>query len=233
MLLYKFLEAGYALQDIEAGRIKISQFYELNDSADLEPFDSSHPSYIYGNSKSFGLLCLSRSWSHPLLWGHYGQGDRGVCLGFDVPDADAKKGTVNYVCEKMRLTDNNWGEMFLTKSQHWSYEEEVRLFAILNRRCDDDFRKAIDGKPIVYTHPFSDQFRLREVIVGWKSWITQRMVEDALAVGSKIVEGTGYSGVEIFGTLSPDMNFERGKRVLKDIVSNATESRQDEASSSL
>ena len=34
-----------------------------------------------------GVLCFSRGWHNPLLWSHYGDKHRGVCLGFDVPNA--------------------------------------------------------------------------------------------------------------------------------------------------
>jgi hypothetical protein len=136
MRLYKHLKPCDALSDIKEQQIKISQFHELNDSADLDPFPTSDPSYIYGNSKSFGLVCLSRSWKHPLLWGHYGQRDLGICLGFDIPGAEVEKGTVNYICEKNCLTPHNWDDRFFTKSEHWSHEEEVRLLVLLNRRCD-------------------------------------------------------------------------------------------------
>jgi len=33
-----------------------------------------------------GLICFSKSWSNPLMWGHYAEKHAGMCLGFDVPD---------------------------------------------------------------------------------------------------------------------------------------------------
>ena len=31
-----------------------------------------------------GLLCFSANWTDPVLWSHYGDRHRGVCLGFDL-----------------------------------------------------------------------------------------------------------------------------------------------------
>ena len=32
-------------------------------------------------SEHFGILCLSETWNHPLLWAHYAEGYHGICLG--------------------------------------------------------------------------------------------------------------------------------------------------------
>jgi hypothetical protein len=37
--------------------------------------------------EKYSVLCYSRSWNNVLMWSHYGDRHKGICLGFDVPDA--------------------------------------------------------------------------------------------------------------------------------------------------
>ncbi|NKK82626.1 DUF2971 domain-containing protein [Rhizobium leguminosarum bv. viciae] len=39
-----------------------------------------------GLNVAFGLLCMSTTWQEPLLWSHYADKHKGMCLGFDVDD---------------------------------------------------------------------------------------------------------------------------------------------------
>jgi hypothetical protein len=41
------------------------------------------------------MLCFSRTSSNILMWSHYGDNHKGICLGFDVPDEFARD--VRYV----------------------------------------------------------------------------------------------------------------------------------------
>jgi hypothetical protein len=49
--------------------------------------------------KRFTLLCFSADWSHPLIWAHYSDKHRGLCLGFEIPSevAKAKTRSVTYI----------------------------------------------------------------------------------------------------------------------------------------
>jgi hypothetical protein len=31
-----------------------------------------------------GVLCFSQDWQNPLLWSHYGDKHKGICLGLDI-----------------------------------------------------------------------------------------------------------------------------------------------------
>ncbi len=78
-----------------------------------------------------------------MLWSHYGDKHRGICLGFDVPDEMLEP--IDYV-ESMELVDlnliksiNQLDENFMKKIifqkfKDWRYEEEYRGWAGLDEK---------------------------------------------------------------------------------------------------
>jgi hypothetical protein len=102
-------------------------------------------------AKGYGVCCFSASCSDILMWSHYADGHRGLCLEFDSrcfpPD---KVFQVNYsecypslppeVATLDRpLQFDKLMELLTTKSKHWEYEEEWRVFT------------EVGGKPINYS----------------------------------------------------------------------------------
>ena len=65
-----------------------------------------------------------------------------------------------------------------TKYSHWSYEKEYRIFTLLQN-------EEIDG---LYYSNFSDELKLKEVIVGVCSYVTRSKIEDALGEMANSVE---------------------------------------------
>jgi len=66
---------------------------ELNDPFEFLGVDLSDPDFrrqIKATKKTLsesrGLLCFSKNWHNPVLWGHYADKHRGICLGFDMPE---------------------------------------------------------------------------------------------------------------------------------------------------
>ena len=94
MRLYHFLRADHALGDLRRkGRLKIAEIDNLNDPFEL--FCSSQRDHRIRTAlrgwkreitKAYGLLCFCAQWHNPLLWSHYADRHRGICLGFDVRD---------------------------------------------------------------------------------------------------------------------------------------------------
>ncbi len=83
-----------------------------------------------------GVLCVSSINDDILMWSHYADCHRGICLEFDGTGklmAHAQK--VSYVTERRYINpyrDNNEVAMekaLLTKADHWSYECEWRVIA--------------------------------------------------------------------------------------------------------
>ncbi|MDQ1185456.1 DUF2971 domain-containing protein [Agrobacterium larrymoorei] len=91
MRLYYYTKLQYGLAAIRDKRIKISLYDSLNDPFDFLGLAIDYRSERRRLSKikkelsaSFGIVCLSETWKEPLMWGHYADSHRGICLGFEV-----------------------------------------------------------------------------------------------------------------------------------------------------
>lgn len=164
MRVYHFLPAVHALDDMEKKRIKTSEIDQLNDPFELwcvsqedKQIRPALRKYKKEMSERFGLICFCRHWHNPLLWSHYADKHRGMCLGFDVDDQGLQP--VNYVEERsnlrLPLTKESANELLFTKYRDWQYEEESRNWFQLDQREDGH-----------YLYPFDGFIQLREVIAG-------------------------------------------------------------------
>jgi hypothetical protein len=188
--VYHFLNADYGIQNIEKRRIKISTLLGLNDPFELLAHNVSNRSVrdlltLTRNvfDKEFGMLCFSKSSQSPVQWAHYGDRHTGVCLGFDV-NADLledvcyeDKRVNDFILPVEPQNEVEWRRKLLyTKYSHWSYEEEVRTFASLDKK---------DGA--LYFKYFDDKISLAEVQVGFNSLLTCSSVFEALGnLSSKV-----------------------------------------------
>lgn len=82
-----------------------------------------------------GIACFLSDYRNLLMWAHYADAHRGVCLKFDVEE-DAKffspsklvRYHVDYPVYDYLAERNEFvNQMFFTKSNEWEYEEEVRV----------------------------------------------------------------------------------------------------------
>ena len=178
MLVYHFLNAHYGLDDLRNRRLKIARIMELNDPFEFLGVDLSDRQFRRALretkaelSTTKGILCFSKTWTNPVLWGHYADKHRGICLGFEVPSSVLHK--VEYVDSRFPrpdvLDEAFMQKLLFTKFSHWQYEQEYRAYTTL----EED----IDG---LYYSEFSDQLTLMRVIVGDQSSITRAEVSGAL-----------------------------------------------------
>lgn len=90
-----------------------------------------------------GVLCLSANWNSPLMWSHYGEQHKGLCIEYDtsrVPVGDINR--IDYEGSRVVRTSaiRRWLEnddpdarieieraCLLTKSREWGYESEFRM----------------------------------------------------------------------------------------------------------
>jgi hypothetical protein len=82
--------------------------------------------------RRYRIYCLSVKPDCPLMWGHYADHHRGVCLEFDVhtPDfSSAIQVEYNAVYPRYSLADGTDLCPFHSKSIDWAYEREYRLIA--------------------------------------------------------------------------------------------------------
>jgi hypothetical protein len=192
MRVYHFLSESNGLDDLRRRRLKIATIEAANDPFELSSvaLDTPARKKAWGDFKMqmtlrFGFLCFSRDWHNPVQWSHYADRHRGLCLGFDIPDALAmpvKYRKTRYKAALLDHFDDALAKMILTtKYKHWEYEQEVRIFADLDERDPDSG---------MYFKEFDEEMVLREVIVGHRAMLTRKDVASAL--------GSLASGVKAF-----------------------------------
>lgn len=173
MRVYYLTGTQFALSNLALRRIKIARFADLNDPFELLGVDISNREHrsAFRTTKdqlneNKGLVCFSKSWGSPLMWGHYAEKHTGICLGFDVPDKFLEpviyskgllKISIDQNTGEPKLTEQFMKRLLLTKFSDWKYENEMRLFV------DLDHKTVESGK---YFYPFSENLELREVILG-------------------------------------------------------------------
>ena len=86
--------------------------------------------------KSFCITCFSERADSILMWSHYADKHKGICLKFDwkVHPKYFKGYKVQYTSELPKVTYNgnrqfDTTDIFLTKLKHWKYEKEIRSIA--------------------------------------------------------------------------------------------------------
>jgi hypothetical protein len=179
MLLYHMTSASSCLKILKARKLKVSLFDDLNDPFELLAISTGEKmarillKHMKKElTKKNGLLCFSSTWQEPLLWAHYGEKHKGVCLGFEIADRLPQK--VKYVSERLQhkfSTETSpisskaaalIRESLFTKHDGWKYEKEWRIFTDLAEQAND-------GR---YYAPFSDELILKEIIVGDRCALT-------------------------------------------------------------
>jgi len=112
------------------------------------------------------MRVFSRGWRDPVLWSHYGEKHRGICLGYDLQDSLADPVKYRHDRVKPRLTKDGQlvrdealtMDMLYTKYERWQYEEEIRVYVELDPKTV--------GAQGHYFYEYSEQLSLREVILG-------------------------------------------------------------------
>jgi hypothetical protein len=189
--LYHFLNAKYGLQAIRRQHLKIARISELNDPFEFLQVASEDPrtraryQFVKRSlSEYMGLICLSENWKNPVQWSHYGQSHRGICLGFDVDAAAANK--VRYVANRIPANlkamrkdgpaaRRHMLDLLTLKFDHWSYEQEHRVFVPLENRP-----KNRSGLCFMKFSGADSPLVLKEIIVGAASEVSPEEVNAAL-----------------------------------------------------
>ena len=173
MRAYYLTGASFALSNLAMRRVKIARFADLNDPFELLAVDLKNKDHRWAFqatkeqlNEDKGLICLSKTWGNPLLWGHYAEKHTGIALGFDVPGSHlapviyARK-PVKIPIDKgtnlPRLSEALMNQLLRTKFADWKYEKEVRLFVQLDHTTRESG---------LYFYDFSNDFTLKEVILG-------------------------------------------------------------------
>lgn len=186
--IYQFMPAEYAIDNLRKRRLKVSLFEDLNDpfellgarQSDTETAEQFKALKADLNAKSM-ILCFSRSWDSPLMWSHYADKHRGMCLGFKVADGFAVP--VTYASSRLELqaekqlakvpgnTESLSLKLMTTKFSGWEYEKEVRKILAPSQTY-----KELG----LYFYDFSDELRPYKVIIGPRCIVSVNEVKSAL-----------------------------------------------------
>ncbi|MHA6574970.1 DUF2971 domain-containing protein [Pseudomonas yamanorum] len=175
MKLYYLTSEKWAKVILHEQRLKLSTIAELNDPFELLGASIGESAvrkvlrYVHGRvTDTFGLVCMSTTWQSPVMWAHYGDKHKGVCLGFEVIEQRRREVTYEptrlskLLGESPRLgnvTAEVLNTLLTTKSAEWSYEKEHRLIV--------RFENAIPGPHGMHFLPFNNEFLVvKEVILG-------------------------------------------------------------------
>jgi hypothetical protein len=193
--LYHFLNEQYGLENIRNRRLKVARIDDLNDPFEFagvnfkdRPLRDAFRKMKREISQTSGLLCFSTKWGNPVIWSHYADRHRGLCLGFDV--ADVAVGPVSYSGRRLAVELENLRtprdlsaeyvtKILFTKYAHWKYENEYRGFVTLEE---------VDNATGLYFVEFSERLILRQVIVGAESTISRERLSEALGEELQDVE---------------------------------------------
>ena len=173
MRIYHFIDAKWGLDDIRQRRLKISRIGELNDPFEFLAFSARDKDVRRAFqqtkeeiSKTKGILCFSKNWRNPLLWSHYADSHRGLCLGFEIKTERLDK--IRYISHRPEPdleilsrsdgTEEKYMQTILgSKFSHWRYEQEYRLFVELSD---------LDDASENYFVEFGPEMELKEIFVG-------------------------------------------------------------------
>ena len=190
MRVYHLLPRKWALCDLKHGRLKVATFDDLNDPFELRGLALEDPAerlrfnrWHNRTAARLGLLCFSKSWRNPVLWSHYADKHKGICLGFDVPESCLHE--VKYMSERLQFAqiipnEGQLQQLLRTKFKDWEYEAEYRRIVSLNETC------AINN---LHYLPFCSDLRLQEVVLGARCTVQKKDLEELL--------GDGFSHIEL------------------------------------
>ena len=178
--VYHFVREKWALCNIRQQRLKVATFDNINDPFELlgihledKSIRQKYRQWRTSIAQKWGLLCFTKSWRNPLLWSHYADSHKGICLGFDVPTHVLRP--VKY--EQYRLPSDHWtgnveiSPIMWTKFTRWKYEEEQRWIVSL-QECRREEN--------LYFLPFGNDLIFRELIVGIRSNLKKYQIEKEL-----------------------------------------------------
>lgn len=153
--------------------MKVARINELNDPFELLAVnlaDREHRKafrYLKDElNKTKGILCFTKFWENPVIWGHYADKHTGIALGFEVPPHIAAEAIyadeplaipIDPVTNKPNPDEELMDKLVRTKFSDWKYEQEWRVFVQLDH-------SSVEAG--MYFYDFSDHLQLAEVILG-------------------------------------------------------------------
>jgi hypothetical protein len=178
MRVYKFLCAKFGMKSLKEKRLKISTVDDLNDPFELFAYEQTTKAKRKGFrdarqtwAASRGLICFSADWKDPVMWAHYSDKHKGLCLAFEIPENVVEP--ITYVDKRLSLSQdlnlkdaNAW---LHTKYENWAYEKELRSWINLETPSEG-----------LYFMDFGERLKLMSVIAGARCTLTKGEILDAM-----------------------------------------------------
>jgi hypothetical protein len=133
---------------------------------------------------STGVYCLSERNADLLMWAHYSDGHKGICLEFDSTAAGTffwEAARVAYQEEYPKVNMQDLGSpqnilaMHLTKSTHWSHEREWRIVKFGDEGGPGDYAfqpSLLTGVILGARIPPADEQQVRDWVASYPERIT-------------------------------------------------------------
>ncbi len=146
LLEFNFNERSSEISDdLEKVKIILEKKYGekteslINKISDSEIIEFYKQSQLNKISKS-SICCFSKTFKNTVMWSHYGDNHKGICLNFDLsipepfvdyPSERFSRGSVDYnhysSVNYLKSKERGIKKLFYTKSKDWEYEKEFRF----------------------------------------------------------------------------------------------------------
>lgn len=215
MRLYYYTSKQYGMKSLWEKRLKIGKYEDLNDPFELQAYQHIGldqrkliQDLVHVLSKDWGVICFSETWKSNLMWAHYADKHKGLCLGFDIEQTQQLT-KIEYLRQRKALPKNYKqdfksiaSELLATclkvKSIEWDYEKEHRLRVPLQEISDD-----------VYYQKFGSILLLKEVIVGERCTLSINDVKEAVGIPDSDVDIWAVQPANTLFSMVPDKQFGR------------------------
>jgi hypothetical protein len=174
-----------------------------------------------------GVCCFSTTYSSPLLWSHYGEQHRGLCIGYGL-DRRPKPNMHSvvyggsrsirtsvlihaFVHDDIAAKKKLDSDVLLRKARGWSYEKEYRLLGVQGEQDSPLLLKEVTFGlrcPMSVIHAVAkaldgrgNKIRYFQMYEVRGSFTLRRSEVDLIELGMYMPK-TAQSGVEVFGDLS-------------------------------
>lgn len=130
---------------------------EAKDEADfIKNLTNECKTLLDNKLAGWGVLSLAKRWDCPLMWSHYADNHRGLCIEYNTDENKCNMlNSVNYNCQRsINVSDLMQSEIngsivawqkilnayFFTKAHDWKYEEEWRCLSVTHGKQASPFR---------------------------------------------------------------------------------------------
>ena len=217
--IFKYCKYEYLQETLNNLTLKSSRLDSFNDplesvyqikihsnklnGKELIAMHNKKKNYIDDKLKEICVICFSEVNNEPLMWSHYANEHKGICLKFDIETIfdreDVSCASIVY-SSALPLLDvfvNNTKDVHLeklldsiinTKSIHWSYEKEIRMYkkhhsndifyfnekslksVILGLRFDDKERETVQKLVATYNEKHKTNVKIEYALQATNSY---------------------------------------------------------------